>query len=676
MYDFAKYLFNVVYNNWTGFLDPNLVYITSKILVLMGLPLEARKISQGYDFHPGCCSARLSSYYRNSNSTDEREISNLLKLANMYLQERGNTENIIVVSDLVTWIAAFLPVKEVFNFYLQNKERFNNAMSCIMVIDRLFSIPELSSIATIITHINKMVFLSNYEQILFNNKKAVFYQIKGNQKQALDFLELAEKGAVLIGDISSASKILFNKGSSYFLIDEYDLSFKSYQKAETFYQLLGDEVGSGKCFNALSTVYNAIGEYSIAEKYVELAEHIFSDETKSVMKQGILYKHAYILYLKGEYEDALNIIYQFDLKDRTILNFEINLLKLSSHFEMTRHISFDEINTMIGIADELNYSLGKANLLLEFCKMLTLQGKIIEAKTYLDASYKIFHKINNYRGVIRCLLMNALVDMLEDNINEAESFCVTALDKAKRLNLYLEEKEAKIVLGSIFFFKNQNEKAKNLFDSILFSLESKNIHNNYFLQAMLNKCYFAIDNQEYDVKRELIDFIKFAKNSGSQYWMQHSQILEAQELLYRKKFNQSNKLVSDVRLKTQNFDIKFLATKILLQGLLQEVTLLKKNKVNEIKIIEKVKKILNILEGTEIEIQFDLQIHQIELGFLKLQLYQILYEQERFHKELNLIKEIIQKYNLTVYNKEVINYEQNPIADKKTTLEVNYLLIA
>ena len=678
LYKFANFLYNLIYTKWSGFLNPELIYLTSKVLVLTGLQKKAENVSAGFAFHPGCCSWRLGSFYRNKNA-DPKELTQLLISVEEFLLQPEILENELLRNDLLAWFVAFKPVDQCYEIYQDNQEKFSKVFPYIILIERFLLNSDISNISYILSSMDEITISSTYEKVLLNNKKAVLYQMRGNQKDSLEWFEKAETLAIKIGDWYSVSKINFNQGSSYFLLDEYDLSLESYQKAETYYKMLQDEIGIGKCYNGLSTVYNAMGEYSIAEKYITMSEEIFENSSQKTMRMGLLYKHGLILHLKGEYEKTIEITKLFDLTEKSILNFEVSMLVLASTFELSRELNVKEIDRLLEIAEVLGYKLGKANLLIEVSKMQVLQGDMTKAIKMLNLSYKLFHELTNHRGVIRCLILNSLIELLNNNLNEAEGFCNTAIEQANNANFYLEGKEAGIILANIFYLKGFDTRARNLMDSILYSFERKKIKNNYLLQTLVNKCHLRFEKSGSILKSDVIDLIRLAKNSGSYYWIHSSRLQEAIEMFYEQRYSNAQNIALEVLDYSKNYDLKFMARKIILKSSIailgekitgkettSEKELLKHGIENDLKelLAESSKK--------------NLFLYFIELQLIKLQYYQVINNNRQLEEELAYLRQLILDKELKIYLQRIPTFEQseqkivlNPVSE----VQVNYLVI-
>ena len=125
---------------------------------------------------------------------------------------------------------------------------------------------------------------------------------------------------------------------------------------------MDDKIGLGKTYNALSSLYNAMGEYNIAEKYITLAQQIFSAFDNQPMNEGLIYKHAFILNIQGLYNKTIDLLKVFKPKARSILNFEALLLKVNALFEKERAFEKSEVENLLEMAKALDYKVGIGNL--------------------------------------------------------------------------------------------------------------------------------------------------------------------------------------------------------------------------------------------------------------------------------------------------------------------------
>ena len=517
---------------------------------------------------------------------------------------------------------------------------------------------------------------------MVNNKIAVLFQLEGNQKQALNHFEIAAEKAEKLQDYFDLSKISFNQGSSSFLVGDYDLSLFYYQKAETTYKLLTDKIGLGKCYNSLSSVYSALGEYMIAEKFIVLAKQVFSQTQDQKMISGLTYKHASILHVQGSYESALNLLQTFNYNEASILSFEVDLLKLYVRFEMNGTFNPSEIYSLLQMSESIDYKLGKGNLLFFWSKMLILQGDITDGVKMLDQSYATFQQINYVRGVIKSLNLYAFVEMIKGNIQSAETYCMTSSNQAKNSKLYLEEIESNISLANIFFLKGESAKAINLIESVLLSLEMKQMKNNHYLRALASKCTFdllvnfQIDHPQNILKTTLIEYIKLAKNRGS-YFQHHSQLLEALEFLLVQDYQNAISMAKEVLTKTQNFEIKFIAHKTYLKGLIAQLVQIQDTNLNNKKDISRTIEI-EILSIQNNLLHKDLVIKSIEIELLEISYYYTIGNFSQTNSKLRKLRNNISKYGLFYYSKEVEKFnkksEKNPFILSKPGLEVELII--
>ena len=97
LFDFAQFMYTLVHDEWAGYLNPKIVYLCTKILVLMGLNNEARRISRGFEFDAGCCAWRLGSFYRIKPTRDEQtEFEKLLLQVKHVLSEPQKISDLII----------------------------------------------------------------------------------------------------------------------------------------------------------------------------------------------------------------------------------------------------------------------------------------------------------------------------------------------------------------------------------------------------------------------------------------------------------------------------------------------------------------------------------------------------------------------------------------------------
>ena len=672
LYLIARLLFDVIYNSWEGTLNSEVIYFATKILVLMGLNTEAQQISRGYSYHSGCCAWRLGSFYRNN--TNSEEINELIKQSEILLKQE---ENVAIKSDLVTWIVAFKSYNELFAWFDENKVYCKGALPYIVYMERLIYNSDIKKAKEILQETDNN-YTNTLEEMMVLNKRAVLCQVNGDQKLALEFLEQVQTKANVLGDLLTYSKVSFNQASSYFLIDDYDLSLKFYQQAESSYKSLNDSTGLGKCYSSISSIYMALGEYTIAERYIQLSKQIFSTTHNKIMLDGILYKNAYLLYVKGEYQSALQIMNAFNLKEQSILIFQMSILRITAEFESERRFENKSIAYLYEMAENLSYKMGIALLDLEIARIHALQGNISEAQYKLDLAYKTYQELGNFRGIIRSLLISAFIELLKGNATDAERFCVTALDYSKSNQLFLEEIEAEILLANILFLENYPKRAINILESCMYSLELKGMRNNFYLQAYYAKCNFErIYNPSSGIlSKNLVNFIKVAKNTGSLYWIDQSRLLEAQEFLENHDFQNTINITLELIARSQNYEIKFQAKKNYIKGLLGLFNQSKEKEKDAIRCFtsELPNKIQTELTMLKEDLETNaLAFHKIETKFLELEFFRIIDKKSMVKTILQSLEQEIVTNNLKYYLNE-LNEIKESISSVKTKLNVIYLL--
>lgn len=676
LYDFSLFLFKLLYQYWSGYLNPDLVYISTKILVVQGLNNEARKISRGFDFNAGCCTWRLASFYRSKlENRDQTELDELKNQIEFYF-ESLHTYSKIVKEDLLTWIVAFTPISDCYYFYEKHKNEFKTTSQFSILIERLLE-TDVKKATIVLNDMNKITDMTEYEEILFNNKKAVIAQLKGDQKQALNYFEIAESEAEKIQDYFNRSKISFNQGSSCFLLGDYELSLHYYQKAEDSYKLLGDKIGVGKCYNSLTAVYNALGEYIIAEKFIKLAEQIFAKSENKPMRDGLLYKHASILNVQGSYKKALQLLNLYTSEEPSILAFEISLLRIIIKFEQDREFNESDIIKLLNMSKDIEYILGKGNVLFYWSKMLIYQGDLVVGQKKLEESYRIFQSINYSRSKPKTLNLFAFIEMMQGRIESAESYCETALDQSKNTNLYLEGIESNILLSNIFFLKGEETKAINVIDSVLFSLETKKIKNNQYLQALVAKCSFELlsSHSTHSTSFNLIKLSKIAKNSGL-YFQHQSRLLEAQEFLLNKDY--LNAMITNLEILSisENFEITFLAHKLYIKSLIGSMIVgIPLQSLAGKSIVTDVEKSLKFLSDTVVKKH--LVLKSIEFEFLEVLYQSAIGKEATVAIKLQQLEQKLQSTGLFFYQAELQkfkNTKSNLVSLVEPDLEISYLL--
>ena len=113
------------------------------------------------------------------------------------------------------------------------------------------------------------------------------------------------------------------------------------------------------------------------------------------------------------------------------------------------------------------------------------------------------------------------------------------------------------------------------------------------------------------LKKSLVEFIKLAKNSGSQYWLHHSRLLEAQEFLLLHDYLNASSIATEILSKSENFETRFFAHKIYIKCLIGMLTQANKDESGEI--IELQLKIeLELQKMNEIISQYNLTLNLIE----------------------------------------------------------------
>ena len=363
------------------------------------------------------------------------------------------------------------------------------------------------------------------------------------------------------------------------------------------------------------------------------------------------------------YEKSLKILNTFDQKEQSILNFEVQLLKLTTFFERHNVIIESEVEYLLDMADSLKYTLGKANLFYHWGRMNILQGNILFGKSKIDESYKIFHKISNTRGIVKTLIMNSLFELISGKITSAESYCETALTQSKNYHLFTEEIESSLILSAISFLIDNKHKAQNVIDSVLFLLESRNMKNNYYLQALFTKCVFELHELSFWNKLDnifrssLIKFMKITKNSGSLYWINQSKLMEALEFMNSENYMNSYSIAREILHNSENFEMKFQAHKILIKSL---IAILLENSIekNENKYREVQKEIeIELDKMKQLHIKENFIIKKIEYQMLILSYHSMIDNHKDVDSRIEKVKEIIKKNRVYHYSHELQKYE-------------------
>ena len=140
LYSFAQFLSNLINNEWTDYLNPSLVYLSTKLLVLMGQNSEAKKVSKGFEFDAGCCAWSLGSYYRNKPKTDEKSDFEKLQLQIKHLLAEPEGYSDLIFNDLLAWHLAFMNSDEIFEYYEMNKQLFKKVFPYIILLERIIGL--------------------------------------------------------------------------------------------------------------------------------------------------------------------------------------------------------------------------------------------------------------------------------------------------------------------------------------------------------------------------------------------------------------------------------------------------------------------------------------------------------------------------------------------------------
>jgi tetratricopeptide (TPR) repeat protein len=663
LFFFSQFLFKQVFKKWEGTLNPELVYFTTKMLVLTGCNLEARKISHGFEFHPGCLAWQLGSYHRAKNVKKFEFQNRLIELEKIIFQESNHSYaingNNNLQQELLYWYLAFQSPDSCYQLYSEKPDLFSYVFPLAILIEKLIQKKDNETISKIIHKMNQITDKSIYEKMIVMNKTAVFYQLKGDQKNAIESFEYALELAKKLGDLLMAGKLSFNQGSSYFYISEYEFSLDYYRKAELLYKQVNDSTGVGKVYNALSAVYNVLGEFTIAEKYIKLAEKSFKYSNNEDMKNGIRYKQAILLQLRGYYKKAIQILDE-STSTNSFLKLEQTLLKIWCNFELSHNFNINEINQVEKDSEKIGYTLGKGNVLFLIAKMFTIKGEIISSQIKLDQAYNIFQKINNFRGIMKVMNATAFNELLKGNFSIAEQYCLTALSHAKNNNFFIEEIEANNILAHLFFLKGEKEKAINIIDNCLFALETKNIKNSYYLQALKLRFIFELNSKNtFILSTSLIKLIKHSVNSGSQYWIHQSRLMEAYEFYESRIYSNTIEIIIQVIETSESFDIKFSAEKLFIKTLLDKLEYEEIDSKEKLILVSDLTKKINSL--LDLSIISGLRLNTLEIQILKLKFHSIIDNSLNLQLEINKINKFVEEKKLYYFTPEIekINRRSN-----------------
>jgi tetratricopeptide (TPR) repeat protein len=343
---------------------------------------------------------------------------------------------------------------------------------------------------------------------------------------------------------------------------------------------------------------------------------------------------------------------------KTILNYEIRLLKILNYTETGKYIeAFREVQQAIDLAKQIGYELGINNSLVIKGKIFLKTGNILEAKEILNEAYKRNSLIKNERGRINTLELLSFCYLLEGQMIEAESHIRTALEYAQHLDLFVQINSCMYGLALVLFYQNKEEYALNLLENIIYNFDQKHIKNSCYFSTLLLK--IKINNIRTDhgklIQLDIFDLIEITQNRGIKYWEHISQLVEAEQLIFDEQIDKATNLLLQLKYESEgeiNFEIAnylhFLLIKIEIFTNTDLKTL--ENKIlSQINLFKKKNLIIHLME-------------------YKLILYQLYIQMNNSHRANEVYISFLtncDRYGLHLFGKLIEELKQNYLGDEK-----------
>lgn len=276
----------------------------------------------------------------------------------------------------------------------------------------------------------------NYVVLLEINIGNIIYRM-GNLVEAERHWHAAFKTNERIGNLSNEANILFNYGLFCFNTQMYKKAIEQYQRAESIFACLGDDIGRGLALSKLGEVYLNICEYDLALKNLELAEKIFNsiDNEKNA---GVLFLLGHCYFYLGDNENLEVFIHLYEKSAQNNELMEKHKYNLAYLKNLLLFCQGKFSDVICEIEEVKNYYKKQTNQEshLYFSKSTILQIKSLIYEKQYDAAMimlneKTFIDMCNINSVLRAE-REYLVGLISENnddlkLNQESQFFTNAL---------------------------------------------------------------------------------------------------------------------------------------------------------------------------------------------------------------------------------------------------------
>ncbi|MFX1515762.1 MAG: tetratricopeptide repeat protein [Promethearchaeota archaeon] len=434
----------------------------------------------------------------------------------------------------------------------------------------------------------------------------VHLNVTGKLKLAFDYFERSLTVSEELGNPLQIAFSLNNLGNYYLDSGNFDKALSCYEKSLDLYRDLNNQARQLAPYNNIAIIFQAKEKYELALDYYDKVLNISKNLGRKDIIAGAYGNIGWVYSFKGQIDLSLDY-FQRSLKmhkevgDKlgiTFMTLSIGDIYLYHKGEFITAI--DYFNTVLALYNEMNSDVGIAWTLIRFSDVYILQGELKQALTKINQSLKIFSKVDNQIGILRCKIILGVIHkfmgdyqvsikFLEDALNSYQktiiggykplwgSFIlfnlilvvqelndpVVATDYLKQIKEFEQESKNKFVkLRSRFteaivlkMSKRGSEKfqAQRIFQTII---EEEIIDHNITLLSLFNLCELLIleikisDTAE-DLFKEVTQLSeklhKIATTQNSALLLVIALILQTKLALVKGEFEQANDYISSAK---------------------------------------------------------------------------------------------------------------------------------
>ncbi|MHA2364893.1 MAG: tetratricopeptide repeat protein [Candidatus Hodarchaeales archaeon] len=666
IFDFAQFWY-IKLNEWTGVLDPELVYMTVKALVLAGLDERAKSIGRGFFHHAGCLAWLAGAEYRKSWNKSKVAIE-LLEMLEIVDEEHPNWQSDdSVFTEVLAWQIAFEDsLENCIGIFEINKRRFKNDFPLYILIDRFIKAHQLKYART---YLNQASQFETDRILKFSllNREAVLFQKLGDQDNAFLFFEMALELARNLYDFTSIAKIYFNQGASFFYQGNLAEALRLFEKSEKYYDYIDDPVGLGKVYHNFCSVYNAQGDYFKAEKAIETSlKHLKRTKLKGQLN-SLSIKKAYILGIRGKYKEALELFDQTLTPRDNVVNIEIFIHIARINQEMGDYNKgLLLLEKSYQLSKKIGYARGQQKIEHVMGEILLHQGKICEARKRLESANELNQLMKNLRGQLRTLETLSYLDIMSGKSQTAESKLLTVLDYARRQNEFTVEIASLNMLSELLYLKGNLKKSQILLNKAYHLIMQKGIKNHLLFNNRVTQIRLLRRESFDKYYRSLEDLKLLSRHAGVKIWEDTTSLIEVDLAIDRKDFVQAREISKIISTDQENYGLKLQAKLLYMKSFLYELKNSSLPSLKKVNIIEN--QLLHIIDDC---MHTGSKIWLIEAKFILVLLYLIQKDKENAKIEFFSLKELIIDTQLLLYKRYLEDLSSLLIKDDPTQFNLD-----